>query len=90
MDQYFDIFKGFVVLPFTDKIKLKDDAKPVVYAPRWVPAPLQDKLKQELDCMTSLGVIKKVEEPTELVSYTLFVNKENRKICMHGSERLEC
>lgn len=28
-------------------------------------SPLRDKLKQELDRMTSLEVIKKVEEPTE-------------------------
>ena len=46
VDQYPDIFKGFGVLPFTYKIQLKDDAQPVVHAPRRVPAPLREKLKK--------------------------------------------
>ncbi|KAG5840903.1 hypothetical protein ANANG_G00193720 [Anguilla anguilla] len=84
VDQYPDIFKGFGVLPFTYKIQLKDDAQQVVHAPRRVPAPLRDKLKQELDRMTSLGVIKKVEEPTEWVNSIVCVKKPtgDLRVCM--------
>ena len=84
VDQYPDIFKGFGVLPFTYKIQLKDDAQPVVHAPRRVPAPLRDKLKQELDRMTSLGVIKKVEEPTEWVNSMVCVTKQSGdlRVCL--------
>lgn len=80
VNQYPDIFKGFGVLPFTYKIQLKEDAKPVVHAPRRVPAPLRDELKQDLDRMTSLGVIKKVEEPTEWVNSMVCVKKQTGSI----------
>lgn len=46
VSQYPDNFKGFGVLPFTYKIQLKEDARPVVHASWRVPAPLQDKVKQ--------------------------------------------
>lgn len=77
VNQFPDISKGFGVLPFTYKIQLKDDAQPVVHAPRRVPAPLREKLKQQLDRMMSLGVIKKVEEPTEWVNSMVCVRKPN-------------
>ncbi|KAL1264137.1 hypothetical protein QQF64_004492 [Cirrhinus molitorella] len=82
--QFPDIFEGFGVLPFTYKIQLKEDAKPVVHAPRRVPAPLRDKLKTELERMTSMGVIKKVEQPTEWVNSMVCVKKPNGdlRVCM--------
>ena len=55
VDQYSDIFHGFGVLPFTYKVQLKDNAQLVVLGPRHVPAPLREKLKEELDRMPSLG-----------------------------------
>ena len=78
VDQYsVFIFHGFGVLPFTSKIQLKDDAQLVVHASRRVPAPLREKLKEELHRMTSLGVIEKVEEPTEWVNSMDCVRKPN-------------
>ena len=84
VDQYTDVFRGFGVLPYTYKIQLKDDAQPVIHAPRRVPAALREKLKQELDRMTSLGVIKRVEEPTEWVNSMVCVKKPNGdlRVCM--------
>ena len=35
--QYPNIFDGIGVLPFTYSIKLKDNARPVVHAPRRIP-----------------------------------------------------
>nr|XP_023692958.1 uncharacterized protein LOC111856889 [Paramormyrops kingsleyae] len=63
--QFPDIFEGFGVLPFTYKIQLKKDQS-VFHAPRRVPAPLCEKLRQELETVTSMGVIEKVEEPTNV------------------------
>ena len=80
VDQYTDVFRGFGVLPYTYKIQLKDDAQPVIHAPRRVPAPLKRKVKQELDRMMSLGVIKKVQEPTEWVNSMVCVRKPNGDI----------
>lgn len=59
MQNFADVFKGFAVLPFTYKIQLKENAKPVVHAARRVTAPLKDKVTKELDRKTMLGVIKK-------------------------------
>ncbi|RXN33946.1 Transposon Ty3-I Gag-Pol [Labeo rohita] len=82
--QFPDIFEGFGVLPFTYKIQLKKDAQPVVHAPRRVPAPLREKLRQELERMTLMGVIEKVEEPTEWVNSMVRVKKANGdlRVCM--------
>lgn len=68
MQSFADVFKGFGVLPYVYKIQLKASAQSVVHSARRVPAPLKDRLKKELDRMTSLGVIKRVEEPTDWVN----------------------
>ncbi|XP_054864307.1 uncharacterized protein LOC129348265 isoform X1 [Amphiprion ocellaris] len=44
LNKYTSVFKGHGTLPYTYKIQLKDDAKPVVHAPRRVPAPLHSLL----------------------------------------------
>lgn len=62
-----EMFKGQGMLPFTYKIQLKCDAKPVIHAPQRVPGPLRDSLKKELDRMMDLGVIRPIKEPTDWV-----------------------
>lgn len=59
VQNFSDVFRGFGVLPFTYRIKLKESAQPVVHAARRVLTPLRDRLKKELDRMMMLGVIKK-------------------------------
>lgn len=66
--KYPAVFKRHGTLPYTYRIQLKRDAKPVVYAPQRVPAPLRADLKKELDRMIHLGVIERVEEPTDWVN----------------------
>lgn len=84
VQNFSDVFKGFGVLPFTYKIQLKEGAQPVVHAARRVPAPLKDCLKKELDRMIMLGVIKKVNEPTDWVNSMVITKKKNGelRICM--------
>ncbi|KAK0147806.1 hypothetical protein N1851_012497 [Merluccius polli] len=84
VQNYSDVFKGFGVLPFTYKIQLKEGAQPVVHAARRVPAPLKDCLKKELGRMIMLGVIKKVNEPTDWVNSMVITKKKNGelRICM--------
>ncbi|KAI4891972.1 hypothetical protein NFI96_009139, partial [Prochilodus magdalenae] len=81
-----DVFKGLGCLPYTYKIQLKEDAQPVIHAPRRIPAPLRERLKNELDRMCEMDVITKVEEPTEWVNSMVCVDKKNRnkelRICM--------
>lgn len=86
VQQYQDVFKGLGCLPYTYKIQLKENATPVIHAPRRVPVPLRGRLKKELDRMSQLQVITKVEEPTEWVNSMVCVDKKNKskelRICM--------
>ena len=84
VQNFSDVFKGFGTLPFTYKIQLREGAQPVVHAPRRVPAPLREGLKRELDRMTNLGVIKKVQEPTDWVNSMVVTKKKNGELrtCM--------
>ena len=74
-----ELFKGHRTLPFTYKIQLKSDAKPVIHAPRRVPAPFRDSLK-ELDRMMDLGVIQPIEEPTDWVNSITCVKKPDGEL----------
>ena len=79
------VLEGHGTLPYTYKIQLKDDAVPVVHAPRRVPAPLRAGLKKDLERMTQLGVIERVEEPTDWVNSITCVKKKNTgalRVCL--------
>lgn len=62
------------------KIELRDDATQVVEACRKVPFAQHAKLKEELERMEAMGVIEKVQEPTERVNSFVPVTKPNGKI----------
>ena len=66
ISQYPGIFHGLGTLGEPYKIDIDSDAKPyAIFTPRRVPNyPLQDKVKQELSRMETLGVISKVEDST--------------------------
>lgn len=70
---------GLMQQPYT--IKLKPDAVPFSLAtPRRVPIPLLGKVKQELEKMESMGVISRVEEPTEWCSGMVPVPTKNDSV----------
>lgn len=48
MHRFQDFFKGLGCLPYAYKIKLKEDATPVIHVRRRVPAPLRVALKRNL------------------------------------------
>ncbi|XP_053570046.1 ankyrin repeat and SOCS box protein 4 isoform X1 [Bombina bombina] len=80
-----DVFQGLGCLPGECSIKLKPDAHPVIHSPRRIPIAIKDKLKEELDRMVNLGVLEKVDEPTEWVSSMVAVEKKNSgalRICI--------
>ena len=56
----------------------------MVHVPRRVPLGLRDRLKSELDKEESLGVIVKVDEPTDWVNSITIVEKKNGllRICL--------
>ncbi|XP_054871220.1 uncharacterized protein K02A2.6-like [Amphiprion ocellaris] len=70
---------GLMQQPYT--IKLKPNAVPFSLAtPRRVPIPLLGKVKKELERMESMGVISRVEEPTEWCSGMVPVPTKNDSV----------
>ena len=80
---YEDVFSTSSVgcLPVTHHIEIDRNVKPVVHAPRKVPAALRPKIQEELNRMEKLNVITPVTTPTEWVSSLVTVVKPN-KICL--------
>ena len=75
--QYPSVFNGLGNLGEEYEIQLKENAKPfTLYTPRRVPLPLQDKVQQELNRMESLGVISKVDKPTEWCAGMVVIPKK--------------
>ncbi|CAC5366075.1 unnamed protein product [Mytilus coruscus] len=83
--KYPKIFNGLGKTKWTYTIALGPDAKPFALStPRRVPLPLMDKVKAELTRMEKLGVISKVDEPTEWCAGMVVVPKSNGdvRICI--------
>ena len=79
-EKYADCFEGLGCLPNSVKIQLREDATPVVEPCRKIPFAQYDQLKEELRRMETMGVIKKIEEPTEWVHSFVPVTKPNGKL----------
>ena len=68
------VFTGIDKLPVEPaKIQLPTGAVPVQKPLSHVPLALQDKFKDELDCMESLGIISKLDKNTATPSLNSFV-----------------
>ena len=62
------------------KIRFDKNAKPVVNPPRKNPYALKNKVKNELNRLEKMRVIKKVTEPTERVNSLVVVEKPNKSV----------
>ena len=73
--------KGHWAFPETYQVKLKPDAEPfALFTPRNVPIPLRPKVQEELSRMESLGVISRVEQPTQWCSGMVIVPKRTGSV----------
>ena len=80
-DQFPSLFEGLGNFQREYTIKMKDDAKPfALFTPRNVPLPLRKKVKAELQCIESLGVIRKVDEPTPWCAGMVMVPKKSGEV----------
>ena len=79
-EQYSDCFGEVGVLKTKYKIELKPDVYPTIVPPRKIPFALKQRVKKELDHMEKLGIIQKVEKPTEWVNALVTVEKPNGKL----------
>lgn len=85
---YKDVFEGIGCLPGEYNIQLRDDAIPVVHAPRKLPFAISEDVKKKLLEMESQGIIAKVEGPSDWVSSITVVKKPNGdlRICLDPKE----
>ena len=75
------LFKGLGKLEGEYTIELRDDSEPFsLSTPRRVAIPLLNCIRQELQRMEELGVIAKVNQPTEWCSSMVVVPKDNSKV----------
>ena len=83
-EEYPELLQGLGQFPRIHTMQTRPQVQPVVHAPRRVPFALRDRLKSELDKEESLGVIVKVDEPTDWVNYIMIVEKKNGslRICL--------
>ena len=83
-EEYPELFHGLGQFRRIHTMQTRPEVQPVVHAPRRVPFVLRDRLKSELDKEESLGVIVKVNEPTDWVnSITIFEKKNGSlRICL--------
>ena len=80
------LFKGLGKMEGEYKIELKADPKPFsISTPRQIPLPLMSKVKNELLCMEEIGVISRVEQPTDWCAGMVTVPKPGKdevRICV--------
>ena len=79
LNKYKSVFQGLGCLKEPYHIKIDTSVSPVIHPPRRIPTALRGKLKTTLDEMEKLGVIRKVEEPTDWVSSMVVVGKTKVK-----------
>ena len=76
-----ELFTGLGKLDGDYTIQLKEGAKPFALStPRRVAIPLLKPVKEELQHMERLGVISKIQEPTDWWSGMAVVPKSNDKV----------
>ena len=82
--KYPDCFEGIGSFPGEHHIELRLDAEPMIHPPRRIPESLREPLRKELQRMTELGVIQKVDTPTDWVNSLVYITKPNGdlRICL--------
>ena len=81
MQLFPQLFQGLGKLQGQYHIKLKDNAQPfALTVPRRVAIPLLPKVKEELERMEAMGVISKVDEPTDWCAGLVVVPKSNGQV----------
>ena len=88
LKDYPDVFQGTWKLEGQYILEVREDVQPVIQAPRRVPVALKEKLKQELEKLQRLGIIKKVTEPTPWVSSLVTAQKPNGqlRVCLNPKD----
>ena len=73
--QFQCVFEGLGCLKTPYRIKIDPTIPPTICPPRNQPVALKSRIKEELERMEKMKVIKKVEEPTDWVNAMVVVEK---------------
>ena len=75
------VFTGLGCMPGEYEIKHREGLAPLNLAtPRRIPIPLQPRVREKLKRMEDMGVIEKVDQPTEWCSPVVVIPKKNDKV----------
>lgn len=80
LELYKDVFTGIGLIDGEYHIVLDDTIPPVIHAPRRVPITMQLKLHASLDALEKLGIIEKLDYPTNWVNSLGIVEKKDGKL----------
>ena len=86
--KYETCFEGLGEISAPYHIKLNPSVTPVISPPRKIPATLRDRVRDSLENMVELGVIKRVQEPTQWVNAMVVSEKRSGelRICIDPRE----
>ena len=80
MSQYKDAFTGECKLDGQLHLEIDQNVQPVQLTTRRVPIVFRERLKQELDRLSDISLIRKVDSPTEWISAMVITTKKNGKV----------
>ena len=80
LTDFADISKALGRMEGKLHLEVDDSVSPVVMPPRRVPVALKGKFKEEIDRLVDVGVLMKVEEPTNWVSSAVVMAKSNGEV----------
>ena len=80
LDEYKDVFEG--VRKLLGEYHLETDAavRPEQVKPRKIPLSMKDAVQEKLDSLEKLGIVEKVDQPTDWISHLQPVRKPNGAI----------
>ena len=80
VNSYSDHFKGEGKLEGQLHLKLYESVQPVQLPPRRVPLTVKDKLQVELERLSNLEIITRVDDPTDWISSLVVTTKRSGKV----------
>ena len=86
LKEFADVFEGTGKLQGKYHLELDENATPIVYPPWKVPVAIKERLRNELERLTKIDIIKPVSTPTPWVSSLVTVVKPGKFKDMHRSE----
>ena len=92
LEKYPKCFRGVGLCPAEYHIDLKQDAEPLIHPPRRVPEPMKEAVKKELSRLIDIGIIEKVDQPTDWVNDVVYVTKPSGglRICLDPKDLNTC